>query len=160
MDCSLPGSSVHGIFQAMVLEWIAISFSRGSSRPRNRTRVSHIVDRRFTVWTKSLSIKTFGSFSVAFFGSEALFLLFLFHYQKYRTHWVVPSLLLEGEAVCLDKPYSSFVMFCFWGLVTSLGQYLVNGHRSLVLLDPIKLLGTKGKGVGPALNTLCFSTVM
>ena len=34
MDCSLSGSSVHGIFQARVLEWIAISFSRGSSRPR------------------------------------------------------------------------------------------------------------------------------
>ena len=34
MDCSLPDSSVHGIFQAIVLEWIAISFSRGSSRPR------------------------------------------------------------------------------------------------------------------------------
>ena len=31
MDCSLPGSSVHGIFQARVLEWVAISFSRGSS---------------------------------------------------------------------------------------------------------------------------------
>ena len=35
MDCSLSGSSVHGIFQARVLEWIAISFSRGSSQPRN-----------------------------------------------------------------------------------------------------------------------------
>ena len=34
IDCSLPGSSVHGIFQAIVLEWVAISFSRGSSRPR------------------------------------------------------------------------------------------------------------------------------
>ena len=44
---SLPGSSVHGIFQAIVLEWIAISFSRGSSQPRDRTRVSRIVDRRF-----------------------------------------------------------------------------------------------------------------
>ena len=50
MDCSLPGSSVHGIFQAIVVEWIAISFSRGSSRPRVRTRVSCIVDRCFTVW--------------------------------------------------------------------------------------------------------------
>ena len=49
MDCSLSGSSVHGIFQARVLEWIAISFSRGSSRPRNRTRVSHIAGRLFTV---------------------------------------------------------------------------------------------------------------
>jgi len=43
MDYSLPGSSVHGIFQAIVLEWIAISFSRGSSQPRDRTRVSRIV---------------------------------------------------------------------------------------------------------------------
>ena len=50
MDCSLSGSSVHGIFQARVLEWIAISFSRGCSRPRNQTRVSHIAGRRFTVW--------------------------------------------------------------------------------------------------------------
>ena len=50
MDCILPGSSVHGIFQAVVLEWIAISFSKGSSQPKNRTRVSHIVDRRLTVW--------------------------------------------------------------------------------------------------------------
>ena len=47
MDCSLSGVSVHGIFQARVLEWIAISFSRGSSRPRNRTWVSHITGRRF-----------------------------------------------------------------------------------------------------------------
>ena len=45
IDCSLSGSSVHGIFQAVVLEWIAISFSRGSSQPRARTQVSRIVDR-------------------------------------------------------------------------------------------------------------------
>ena len=37
MDCSLPGSSVHGIFQARVLEWVAISSSWGSSQPRDRT---------------------------------------------------------------------------------------------------------------------------
>ena len=50
MDCSLAGSSVHGIFQARVLEWVAVSFSRGSFWPRDRTRVSHIVGRRFTIW--------------------------------------------------------------------------------------------------------------
>ena len=49
-DCGLPSSSVHGIFQAIVLELIAISFSSGSSWPRDRTQVSCIVDRRFTVW--------------------------------------------------------------------------------------------------------------
>ena len=52
MECSLyvAHSSVHGIFQARVLEWVAISFSRGSSQPRDWTRVSRIVGRRFTVW--------------------------------------------------------------------------------------------------------------
>ena len=50
MDCNLPGSSVDGIFQARVLEWVAISFSRGSSRPRNWTRVSCNAGRPFTVW--------------------------------------------------------------------------------------------------------------
>ena len=49
VDCSLPCSSVHGIFQARVLEWVAISFSRGSSQTRDQTQVSRIVDRRFTI---------------------------------------------------------------------------------------------------------------
>ena len=51
MDCSPPGFSIHGIFQAWVLEWVAISFSRGSSRPSNWTRVSCVADRHFTTWT-------------------------------------------------------------------------------------------------------------
>ena len=42
MDCSPPGSSVHGIFQARILEWVVISYSRGSSLPKNWTRVSGI----------------------------------------------------------------------------------------------------------------------
>ena len=46
---SLPGSSLHGIFQARVLERVAISFSRGSSRPRDQTRVSRIPGRRFNL---------------------------------------------------------------------------------------------------------------
>ena len=45
MDCSLSGSSVHGILQARKLEWVAISFSRGSSRPRDQIHVSHIAGR-------------------------------------------------------------------------------------------------------------------
>ena len=80
MDCSLPGSSVYGVFQARVLgwvaisfsrkkwkwklhltlvhgvlqarilEWVAIPFSRGPSQPRNRTQVSHSACRFFTSW--------------------------------------------------------------------------------------------------------------
>ena len=50
MDCSLPGSFVYRIFQARVLEWVAISFSRRSSWPRDWTQVSRTVGRCFTVW--------------------------------------------------------------------------------------------------------------
>ena len=47
MDCSLPDSSVYGVFQARILEWVAISFSRRFSQPRDWTQVSHIVGRCF-----------------------------------------------------------------------------------------------------------------
>ena len=48
MDCSPPASSVHGILQARILEWVAMSFSRGSSRPRNPTQVlcNHLKRKR------------------------------------------------------------------------------------------------------------------
>ena len=49
MDHSLLGSSIRGILQAKILEWIAIPFSRGSSRPRDRTWVSHMAGGLFTI---------------------------------------------------------------------------------------------------------------
>ena len=48
MDCSLPGSSIHGIPQVKILEWITLPFSRGSSQ--SRTWVSRIAGRFFTIW--------------------------------------------------------------------------------------------------------------
>ena len=50
MDCSLPRSSLHGISQARILEWVAISFSRLSSQPRDRSWVSCIAGRFFNIW--------------------------------------------------------------------------------------------------------------
>ena len=50
MDCSPPGSSVHGILQERILEWVAILFSRGSSQPMDQTQVSCIQGRLFTIW--------------------------------------------------------------------------------------------------------------
>ena len=49
MDCSPPGSSLHGILQARTLEWVVISFSRGSSQPKDQTQVSRIAGDSFTV---------------------------------------------------------------------------------------------------------------
>ena len=51
MECSLPGSSVNGILQARILEWVAIPFSKGSSWFRDQTHISCIADRdSFTIW--------------------------------------------------------------------------------------------------------------
>ena len=83
MDCSLSDSSVHGIFQARILEWVATPFSRGSSQPRDQTQVSHIAGRSFTAWAR-----------------EALF--FFFSYTFYQTvysfsfHWFFFSSLFIG----------------------------------------------------------------
>ena len=49
-DCSPPGSSVHGILQARIVEWAAIPFCRGSSQPRDQTHVSCTEGRFFTIW--------------------------------------------------------------------------------------------------------------
>ena len=59
MDCSPPGSSIHRISQVRLLEWVAVSFSRGSSRPRGQTQVSRIVDKRFTIWATREVIKEY-----------------------------------------------------------------------------------------------------
>ena len=70
MDCSPRGSSVYGISQARILEWVAISYSRGSSRPRNRTHVSCIGRRvlyHWPTWEVQCSWVQFFSFSFFFF---------------------------------------------------------------------------------------------
>ena len=80
VDCSLPGSSIDGILQARILEWVAISFSRGSSRPRDRTQVSYIAGRRFNLWATreevSLNfVQNFFSFCSEFFKKSYVFLI-------------------------------------------------------------------------------------
>ena len=61
VDYRLPGISVHGILQARILEWVTISFSRGSSRPRDRTRVSWVGGRCFNLWATREALKFWGS---------------------------------------------------------------------------------------------------
>ena len=62
MDCSPPGSSVHGIFQARIPEWVAISFCRGSFWPRGQTWVSCTAGRFFTNWVTREAPKLFKKF--------------------------------------------------------------------------------------------------
>ena len=58
MDCSPPGCSVHEILQARILPWVAISFPRGSSQPRNQTWASCIAGRFFTIWSTRYLLET------------------------------------------------------------------------------------------------------
>ena len=64
-NCRPPGFSVHGILQARTLEWIAIPFSRGSSWPRDRTLVSCIAGRLFTVWATGKSLHFLNVFKMS-----------------------------------------------------------------------------------------------
>ena len=110
IDCSLPGSSIPGIFQARILEWVAISFSRGSSWPRDRTQVSHIAVRCFTLWaTRKAPISRGGHFSFLWCcpnpfplldiqslltGNRNIYEIFFFHSESiYAIHlWPVNDL--------------------------------------------------------------------
>ena len=88
MDCSLPGSSICGIFQARVLEWVAISFSRGSSQPRDRTWVSHIASRHFTIWATWEAqdrLNIHKNFLLKICWKENL----LNKWKWYKTNWVI-----------------------------------------------------------------------
>ena len=73
MDCSPPGSSVHGILQARILEWVVITFSRGSSRPRDRTQVSRIRGRCFNLWATREASKPFPGTELGFNPSFSIF---------------------------------------------------------------------------------------
>ena len=67
MDCSLPGSSVHGIFQARILEWVAISFSRRSSQPGMEPRSPHC-RQTLSIWSTRSLIKDLSYFLTLMFG--------------------------------------------------------------------------------------------
>ena len=67
MIYSPPGSSVHGIFQARILEWLTISFSSGSSQPRDKTRVSCTAGRFFTDWATREAPVCYVYFTTIFF---------------------------------------------------------------------------------------------
>ena len=92
MDCSPPGSSVHGILQARILEWVAMPFSRGSSQLRDRTQASHIAGRLFIVWATSKATNLLSSSQSYKYGfiilqleslwSNSLLNIRLFHFVK------------------------------------------------------------------------------
>ena len=97
MDCSLLGSSVYGIFQARILEWVAMPFSRGSSWPRGQTCVSY-------------SSCTAGRFFTTELLGKPLIVLNIIIWKYYYLYMVKPS---DQGVTALEK---YFVVHSSWGV--------------------------------------------
>ena len=113
MDYSPPGSSVHGILQARILGRVAFPFSRGSFQPRDRTQVSHIAGRFFTIWAKYIASKWFSK------------------------EYIMTLLWGKKALLCLIKQFISFILFiliCIYLFICSLfvGLFSWFQHSSVI----------------------------
>ena len=117
VDCSIPGSSVHGILQARILEWVTISFSRGTSRPRDQTWASRIEGRRFNLWATRealISREILNPFRVTSDPQDS---------QKSLVKWVIhgielpsPKLYILSFPDChFEAVYESYLRRCLLG---------------------------------------------
>ena len=124
MDCSLPDSSVYGIFQARVLEWVAISFSRGSSRPRGWSQVSHTVGRHFTIWdTWELSSLQQSKSVIYIYICVCVYISLLF-FRVLFSHIVIIDYWVEFSVL-----YSRFlfvIYFIYGGVYMSIPNFQFN----------------------------------
>ena len=92
-----PWTTVHGILQARILEWVAFPFSKGSSQPKDRTQVSHIAGRFFTSWaTREVQ---------EYWGGQPIPLQRTFLTQESNCRWILYQLSYEESPKCKDIPY-------------------------------------------------------
>ena len=99
-DCNPPGSSVCGILQARILEWIAVPSSRGCAQPRDRTQVSRFAGGFFTVWaaTEALSIVRWAQFSIYSRANDSLLMSHAVLSSLYNILWIMRISNLVGGA--------------------------------------------------------------
>ena len=133
MDCSPQASSVHGILQVRILEWVANSFSRGSSQPRDQTQISCIADRLFffTVWATSTAIDPGLSVSSAVGGLSSLPFLLSFvsvvhHISQLLPFVPLPHLLEKKKKKKKNQLWINRVILLSPGLHS--GHWALLGH--------------------------------
>ena len=160
MDYSPPGSSVHGILQVRIIEWVAIPFSRGSSQPRDRTQVSHIAGRFFTIWaTREVheSIRQMWIYSQALSLTSYVTLDKVFNLAEPQFSHLQHKLIInsndwwEGKNDMLYKVFiivsmnkksrmnSSCFCYCYF--------WLVGKANTLCVLTQVKVIRRKGKAL-------------
>ena len=142
MNCSLPGSSVHAILQARVLEWVAVSFSRASSQPRDQTRVSCIAGGFLTVLaTRKVPVSSWGEVKSCCTGHQDGFLL---QVREHLAKW-----LGKNYSICRVKwgettssticPYRLYLFAIHQLLLYFTSICNVNDHFSLKLHNDAQL---------------------
>ena len=106
MDCNLPGSSVHRIYQVGTLKWVAIYFSRGSSWPRNQTWVSCIADGFFTNW----ATREAQAFPLHFFRSQ--FSPVSTYFRITELSWMIFKHHQSSATLTIRFAVYGFLLFC------------------------------------------------
>ena len=106
MDYSPPASSVHGILQARILEWVAIPFSRGSFQPRGWTQVLCIEGRFFTIWATK-EAQEVGKYHGSLLSAQqvvgagkSMYIQKPWHQQFGAVQWSIA----DGDFFCLNNP--------------------------------------------------------
>ena len=123
IDCSPPGSSVHGVPQARILEWVAILFSRVSSWSREWTQVSHIAGRFFTIWATR---------EAWLYQEEGAIWMKSTSDEKESISWVPPGSMVIPKMSCQEAKNKRSSCFQDWGTGTLLGK-VTNQRGSLPL---------------------------
>ena len=126
VDCNLRVFSIHGILQARILEWIAVSFSRGSSRPRDLTRVSRIGGRRFNVWATREALSYLNCFAFLFGGRSIDFTACL------------SPLWSKGVEVCLPCLWQCYQTAHDTTFIQSTNVYWVPPLHQVLNLDTVE----------------------
>ena len=142
MDCSSPGSSGHRIFQARILEWVAISYSRSSSQPRDQTCVSGIAGEFFTLPPNLRSdLKSASRCSVGYFTEHNTFIIFPVEGSVQAAIRVGSGFTLlmsrsQGPASCLTSHHS--ILLPDMGFVCDLQRILAvsvqSGDRNYMII--------------------------
>ena len=134
MDCSPPGSFVHGILQAWILEWDAISSSRGFSPPRDGAQVSYIAGGFFTVWAIREALNKLGNFQKLNYAFPKIFQIFL------KPTWVS---FYNQENMLLCQSLSFWVVNTFWRSHRFILWHFQDGRvKSEVMAGSIREKGT------------------
>ena len=145
MDCSPLGSSVHGILQARILKWVAISSSRGSSQPRNWTLVSHIAGGFFTIGaTRGYRVKRVAGNSL---NRKKMIKEEILAYQEERLQWA-------KDMVKDNTFYSEFSKLFLMAEVKIMTLYMVSLNVSKQILKTI-IRSDQIRSVAQSCPTLC-----